>query len=716
MELIYLYIRKYETIFTDEEFNFSSNYTASFQNGHLSVHKNEGAIKNYYGENVNNVVLFLGQNGMGKSTLLDILGMKRDDRSRDTYEIGEDCKWQKIKSSYFMLYHLHDDYFGFEFVDDSFLQGGGRIENMDLQGTAVNGVLYKLPMGAVFRLESGVFRYCDNVILQWMDKQGIENQIEYAYLTSDRYNRRIDNRYRENDSLFERNYYLDESSYEYLYKYFVALKEIDNELLQERSIFIGNSIDVDTELFRGEGNTANYLHGKKGELDEVFGLKDRIQIQMEAISGKEQKTDTRSKKVKFLETFLAELIEYYFLVQFVGWNENEGRRIDVDRPFPLSVEAFVDLEINGLYGAGEKSTESKNTNGKGAAIGVEDKITEGKSTEGKDTEGIAKRNLQSFQEEYAFLFYMIKRNTDEAGNIDLKAVLAYTLTRVEEAAKNSVDGRDKEMVLKITGLLENLPEHYFKSDRMIEIRCDRGKVDERITELLRQYDAYFKIRNNDSGANCIDKIMEIKISQMSEGHRAFLDLIAKTVSAIYSINPGDSLVLLIDEPDRSLHPELSRRFLDTLLENINRCRDRKVQLVLTSHSPFIVTDVLPENVYAIESKEGFRKIRHNQDTFATNIYYLLMDSFMLENTFGEYSYKQLKRIMELLNGNDKIEQEQLEWIKAVIDRIGEKTVKNKMMRLYEKQEGHRNEIITKILQETDEDKIKRIREILENNG
>ena len=75
MELIYLYIRNYESVFENEEFNFSSNYIAALKDRHLSVQKNEKAVNGYYGENVNNVVMFFGQNGMGKSTLLDILGM-----------------------------------------------------------------------------------------------------------------------------------------------------------------------------------------------------------------------------------------------------------------------------------------------------------------------------------------------------------------------------------------------------------------------------------------------------------------------------------------------------------------------------------------------------------------------------------------------------------------------------------------------------------------
>lgn len=80
MELIYLYIRKYENLFEEQEFNFSSNFSAAFKEGKLMVEENKNALKHYYGENVNNVVWFLGQNGIGKSTLLDILGMRRNDR------------------------------------------------------------------------------------------------------------------------------------------------------------------------------------------------------------------------------------------------------------------------------------------------------------------------------------------------------------------------------------------------------------------------------------------------------------------------------------------------------------------------------------------------------------------------------------------------------------------------------------------------------------
>ncbi|NBH82150.1 hypothetical protein D7X88_04935 [bacterium C-53] len=679
MELIYLYIRNYESVFENEEFNFSSNYIAALKDRRLSVHKNEKAVNGYYGENVNNVVMFFGQNGMGKSTLLDILGMKRNDRSKDTYE---SCNGQqRIKSSYFMLYYLYDDYFGFEFVDDSFVKGNGRIENLDMQGASENGALYKLPMGTVFKLEDGIFKYCDNILLQWLRNQDVNNKVEYAYFTSDKYNTRIGSRYKEYDYLFERKYYLEGNSYQYLYQYFVKLEEIHSDLLKERSISIINIIKVDENLMERERETVSYLYDRKNELDQLFGLKDRIQIQMEELSGVRQEPDERCMKDKFLHTFYAELIEYYFLEQLVGWSENEGQKIDIHTPIP-DMDDF-ELEVSSL--------------------------------DEKDRGKLACHRLLNFQNEYIRLLYIIKRNTDESGAVDLKSVLRYTLSRVETAAKETVDIGDKEAVLQLAALLEALPEHYFQSRKKIEVNCDTGKTDEKIIELLKWYDHCFMVRNDEGSANCISKIVTIQTAEMSEGYRVFLDLISRTVSAVYSINPGDSLVLLMDEPDRSLHPELSRKFLDTLLDCIHQCKDRKVQIVLTSHSPFIVTDVLPESVYAIDSEDGRRKIKRNRDTFATNIYYLLMDSFMLKNTFGEYSYKQLKHMMELLNSNNHLESGQLEWIEKVIDRIGEKAVRNKMMQLYQKREENRSELAARILKETDESKIKKIREILRDH-
>ena len=94
---------------------------------------------------------------------------------------------------------------------------------------------------------------------------------------------------------------------------------------------------------------------------------------------------------------------------------------------------------------------------------------------------------------------------------------------------------------------------------------------------------------------------------------------------------------------------------------------------------------------------------------------------MLENTFGEYSYQQIKNIIQNLNKKGDIEKEDLEQIKRVIDKIGEKTIKRKLIQLYERKVLYKMEIMTKdrlismLLEEKDEKKIIKIKEILEHN-
>lgn len=612
MELIYLYIRKYENIFENVDFNFSSIFFAKIENNQLLVEYNQKAIKKYYGDNVNSVVMFLGQNGTGKSTLLDILGMNRDDRSSETY-IHRNGEYH-VKHSYFILYHLYKDYFAFEFVDESFLEGDGKLKNVDMQSKNVQGALYKVPMGNIFKLENGVFKYNGNIMLQWLENHDCRNKIEYAYITSDKYNNRISSKFREyyEDYTFERRYYMEGNNYEHLYKYFISLKEINNEILQEKRISIKNIIEVNDHMLDEKKEEGDYLHERKKELDKLFNLKSNIQIEMERkFSKKESQKDTRSVKEKFLQTFYSEAIEFYFLEQFVGWSGVENKKIDVKAAIP-SLDDMKE-EINSL----DEKLKSEVVSGLAKVI--------------------------NFQYEYALLLFTIENNRDANGNIDLKSVLLFVLNRVEVAASGTIDIFDKEAILKIIPLLEELPEHYFESKRKISIKCDVEEPDEKIIELFKLYDHYFYIRNYEHGSNCVSKLLGIELAKMSEGQRVFLDIVSKVVSAIYTVQPGDSLVLLIDEPDRALHPELARRFLDTLLKSVNECKDRNIQIVISSHSPFIVTDILPENVYAIDIEDGKRKIVNDKDTFATNIYYLLMDSFMLENTFGEYSYKQLKK-------------------------------------------------------------------------
>jgi hypothetical protein len=61
----------------------------------------------------------------------------------------------------------------------------------------------------------------------------------------------------------------------------------------------------------------------------------------------------------------------------------------------------------------------------------------------------------------------------------------------------------------------------------------------------------------------------------------------------------DDFVVVIDEPETHLHPELQQRLLPDLLKAFPRA-----QFVISTHNPFMVTSVPESNVYVLRYNEN----------------------------------------------------------------------------------------------------------------
>ena len=635
MELLYLYIKRYDNVFENQQINFSSNYNIEYKDGCLNIEYKDNNMKGYYGDNIKNITLLHGKNGAGKSTLLDLLGMRLDDRRRNSHR-------KENRRSYFLMYHLYDNYYGFEFSDSSYIEGDQKITNINMHGIEVRQSLYKPWVSLIFSLEDNKLVYKNNFFKRWMEENGERAETRYAYITEDKYNSRINSNFVSEDDgeyIFARKYYINGICYEYLYKYLIYMKNKDEFWRLNKNIDIVNIIKDELSVFRNEidDETEEYLDEKIDELDKL--LKDSLNLDEENI------------KAEFISRFYIELIEYYFLNRFSGWiwnREPESRGIDI------------------------------------------------------------------LQEKYEKLVSRIETMSEDEECFD--EILNYVLNKVDTEARRTVQTNEQMAISEMLNVIKELPEKYFKTNRKIRIDCNEP-IEEKVSNLLRVYDFIYRGKDNEGSINTIDNVLGIIVPEMSEGQRVFLDIISKVTLAVDEIENGDNIVLLIDEPDRAIHPELARNFIDILLRNLNECQERTIQVVLSSHSPFIVTDILPENVYAITREEGNNKsiIKQKQDTFATNIYYLLMDTFMLENTFGKYSYDKIKDVIKRLK-YDEIEEQELNSIKDFIDRIGEKTVRKKLLELYyakDRRYVEKQKISQEILHIDDEEKLRKIKRILD---
>ena len=66
-----------------------------------------------------------------------------------------------------------------------------------------------------------------------------------------------------------------------------------------------------------------------------------------------------------------------------------------------------------------------------------------------------------------------------------------------------------------------------------------------------------------------------------------------------------------------------------------------IQIILSTHSPFMLSDVLPEEItrLTIDRETGNALVKNGSDKeyFGANIHTILADGFFLDYTIGEYS-------------------------------------------------------------------------------
>lgn len=135
------------------------------------------------------------------------------------------------------------------------------------------------------------------------------------------------------------------------------------------------------------------------------------------------------------------------------------------------------------------------------------------------------------------------------------------------------------------------------------------------------------------------------LDSMSSGERQFLHSISYAlyhIKNIESVKAGvnrvhyDHINLILDEAELYYHPEYQRRYVQMLLESMSWCKFRNIKsinIIIVTHSPFILSDMLQDNVLYLEN--GGRRMVEGY-TFGANYYDLLYNSFFFKkNAIGE---------------------------------------------------------------------------------
>ena len=148
---------------------------------------------------------------------------------------------------------------------------------------------------------------------------------------------------------------------------------------------------------------------------------------------------------------------------------------------------------------------------------------------------------------------------------------------------------------------------------------------------------------------------EVNYFRLSSGEKTLLSYFANIygrISELYEIQAQDFtynsvqnklFLILIDEVELHLHPEWQRNFIKYIEDFFNyKEHPIKIQFVIATHSPFVVSDIYEQNIIYLGDKTKKTK------TFGGNIFDIFKDDFYVSNTIGAFSESIIKKLSEFL--------------------------------------------------------------------
>lgn len=194
---------------------------------------------------------------------------------------------------------------------------------------------------------------------------------------------------------------------------------------------------------------------------------------------------------------------------------------------------------------------------------------------------------------------------------------------------------------------------------------------------------------------------EFPIESMSAGERQLYYIISTLVYHILNIKSVkeervryNNIAIVLDEVELGFHPEYQRKFICFLIETVERLKLSKnlgIHFLITTHSPFMLSDLRKSNILYIEDGKKIDK-EDMLNPFGANINDILAQSFFLRNGFvGEFACKKILSLLDWLEGEENTNEE---WnmVKAedVVKSVGEPIIQNHLQNMVERKKEQLN--------------------------
>lgn len=638
MELIYIYIDRYRN-FQNTELSFGGKFDVKYdkEKNKLFINRNE-KCKSIYPSYISNITAVVGRNSVGKTNLMDLIGMKIDDRNINNaeyeltfkrkkqlgYKYPNDVEKEEWYVQYFMLYYL-----GIKDGKNLFCFEGNNIEQ--LEKIVDNNIPYN---------------------------EYYKGKLWFSLVC-----------YYENENLF---YLYDMNARLGKYKIEMPFKIWGDYRTESEKLAIIS--------FRNNLNSEIYTHTSLKPVDDYkIAIPRRItRLQSHLWSKKITMLLTLMKQEENRQDTIYADDEYKLIIKYK--EDNIFSYLD-ERPFKK------------LYSQLDAVDYSKGRIIESFLIyfyiyQLDDQYKKNVT-----------RNLKKMQLMEIKSYKVAVDIYKSIMNIFIQDVDTDAATLIRDEFSDFIDVLNNKYIYLTRNAIEiklNKNTDIKNIQPVIDVLLDRNYINYTFKDMFGVFTDFF----------------ECTLQYLSEGELSNLGMYASILEQLSDksfAGEKEEYVLLFDEPETSMHPELTRNFINDLIKFLGHFqKDKKFQLIISTHSPFILSDITQDNILLLnKNNAGLCEVqRCNISTFGANIHDILSNSFFMNYTVGEYSKIILDKVIKNLLVEKQTDRELMdkEIINYVISNIGEPILKRKLKREFDKKYSKQLEVdykheIIKLLKE-----------------
>lgn len=637
VELCYLWIKEDDTkLIKEQGFNFSSKYIFEWEycsqekkTIKIKIRKNENYIDKFFGENIINISAIVGENGAGKSTVLSNL-------NNSLFDLYDHEKIVVLRCNDEFLFFCREDS-GKPEVEilnnkNEYINytGGTYFIYGDIFGKTKSEKIFREKLcGLNFIEYSNSFLTKSNTIIGDIYPISINISTGYLLIRNNSNKKFLNGDYNQIDKLVQ-------------YDMLLML-----HLLKNKGEYI-------KEIIKPEINSL--IIKTKNIYDDKIEQNKKFTVPIDLVFGDEIKLTDESVELKLFVKKRKDLFEKLNdLNSIFEHKENGGKYFVCTTLMNILYDIFINL----------KNEFNNNT-----------------------------EKVRSLYQEFNINKLFLEEDINCLDNEKIKQDILKLLILVKESNINIDEDDELKKIITSLTLLE---------PKLEEIN-DYNKVKLKISEennleiFQRFLELYWTISTQAYYSFSWSNVNRTDVRELSSGENAMFTMYGRLYSVInskYDANQMDTkdknLIILMDEPELYLHPEWQRHLIYKLMKFFNEVYSKyNVQLIISSNTPFLLSDLPRENVILLEKKEnkisGEYGIEVNKElldlTFGQNIHTLLKKSFFMKSTMGEFSKNKIDNLIKKLNNDDEKINDEKEEIEKVINMIGEPLIKNKLLEMF----------------------------------